>query len=301
VTGTRPEPDGIRVVFAADDSYVIPLAASVRSVLDNAVGSRTHVAVLSCGISAGTRELLLSSWPNGSVEFIDVRPRLLTGLPTSSHVISHPSVATYARLLLSDLLPDNWQRIIYIDADTITLGPLDELWNHELGRYALGAVGDRDVTVISSVWGVQCWRAMDLDPHAPYFNAGLMLINLETWREQQIGQRALRYVQRYASRVVMFDQEGLNAAVNGAYSKLSGEWNVMQPAQPYQSPDNCATARIRHFIGPAKPWSGCDYEDSGKEAFFRYLDRTRWRGWRPGASPARAGSSCKSAESARPN
>ncbi|MBW3549488.1 MAG: hypothetical protein KY442_01320 [Proteobacteria bacterium] len=54
-------------------------------------------------------------------------------------VSAHGGAVSCARLLLPDLLPDV-ERLVYLDADTLTRQPLDPLWDQPLGGQVLGAV-----------------------------------------------------------------------------------------------------------------------------------------------------------------
>ncbi|SMD18321.1 glycosyltransferase family 8 protein [Lentzea albidocapillata] len=288
----------IRIVLAADDDYAFPLAASVRSVLDNSQEERPlEVVVLSCGISAESKRRLSASWDtgvNGLVRFLDIDVNSLSAWPTSSPFLSHPSSATYARLLMPQLLPSDWDKVIYLDADTITLSPFDDLWELDLHGLPLGAVIDPFNPLIGSSRGVQCWEEAGLDPGAPYFNAGMLLINLDVWRRDQVAAKALAYVEEHADCIGLLDQEALNAVVNGKFLAVDESWNMMDVR--YGAPHPAASGisvpavseaalrhpRVRHFTGKRKPWkNGYRIPDSA-DLFFTYADRTMWAGRRTG-------------------
>ncbi|KJK42701.1 hypothetical protein UK23_36035 [Lentzea aerocolonigenes] len=286
----------IRIVLAADDDYAFPLAASVRSIVDNANRERPlEVVVLSCGISAESKRRLSASWDAGAsglVRFLDVDVSSLSAWPTSSPFLSHPTSATYARLLLPQLLPD-WDKVIYLDVDTITLSPFDDLWDLDLHGLPLGAVIDPFNPSIGSPRGVQCWEEAGLDPGAPYFNAGMLVINLAVWRRDQIAAKALAYVEEHAACIGLLDQEALNAVVNGEFLAVDESWNMTDirfgaphPAAseiPAISEAALRGPRVRHFTGKRKPWKTGYLIPDAADLFFSYADRTAWAGRRAGA------------------
>jgi lipopolysaccharide biosynthesis glycosyltransferase len=113
----------VRVVVTADEGYVMPMAASVRSVIDNfGPEGALEVLVLSCGISAASKDRLRRPWTGShcSIVFADIDLTVLSTMPLTSSV--HPTLtpAHYVPLLLSQLLPAEWDRVLCLDVDTIT-------------------------------------------------------------------------------------------------------------------------------------------------------------------------------------
>ena len=134
--------------------------------------------------------------------------------------------------------------------------------------------------------------AMPLD--APYFNDGVMLIDLEGWRTQGIGARARALITAHPE-TLLDQQDALNAVLQGRWLRLSPAWNVHQPvghvhdwapegltkpelAQVLHDPD------IVHFVGSSKPWDA-DCRHLYAERFLGFLKYTPWRRWTPTAMP----------------
>ena len=136
-------------------------------------------------------------------------------------------------------------------------------------------------------FGVAGWRALGLDREAPYFNAGVMVVNLALWRRDDIAGRALDYLHRFRRRVYFWDQEGLNAVLAGKWRELDAGWNrnprrAGAPRGRDRPPGDARddSAWILHFCGNVKPWRD-DGASAYQELYYRYLDLTAWRGWRP--------------------
>ena len=67
---------------------------------------------------------------------------LLHGLPTAKYWSVETSVATYARLLIPDLLPKTIERTLYLDADCIVVSDLTALWQMDMGQAAIAGIAD---------------------------------------------------------------------------------------------------------------------------------------------------------------
>ena len=89
---------------------------------------------------------------------------------------------TYHRLLLPRLVPREVTRAIWLDCDLLVTTDLVRLWETDLGGCHLLAVRDPVVPLVSSRYGIRRWRELGIAPDAPYFNAGVMLLDVDRWR-----------------------------------------------------------------------------------------------------------------------
>jgi lipopolysaccharide biosynthesis glycosyltransferase len=277
-------PDSREIVLAcaADDGYVQPLAVMLQSVLANLDASRSlAVHIVDGGIERGHRRDLTRSWDPARVvlHFPTPRPQCLAGVPLWGRM----PIATYYKLLVPELLPDV-SKAIWLDCDLVVTGDLARLWDSDLGdRHAL-AVNDPGVPFVSSRNGVAAWRELGLRHDTKYFNAGVMVLDLDLWRRDEVPVRALEYLRRYRDTVVFWDQEALNAVLAGRWAELDPRWNHI--ANLRGSQPGAPEAWIHHFTGTLKPWVYPGAELS-HTLYYRYLDQTAWAGWRPQRSVAR--------------
>lgn len=303
--------DRLLVVSAADDAYALPLAVTIRSLLDRLAADRAlTLFVLDGGISASHRERLLDSWadPRLTVEWVACPPALVHGLTVSGHV----SPTAYARLLMHRLLPPGIGKILYIDADILFRRDVGLLWDEPLDDNVMLAVTDAGAPVLDAAVALphfdRCGRwlvtprpipnyeACGLSPHARYFNSGVMLIDLVRWRERGIGDRALEVLHEHERHVLWWDQYALNIVLAGQWGELDGRWNQVAAIFRYpnwrSSPlDRRVFKAIRHdpwvvhFCSADKPWR----RESRHPWTGRYramIRRTAWR--RPHADDARS-------------
>jgi lipopolysaccharide biosynthesis glycosyltransferase len=278
-----------RIVYAADETYAMPLAVSLRSLVDNAADP--DVTILVRQLSDRTLDRVLSSCQEITPKVVTVPVERFAELP----VLRHITTATYLRLLIPTLFPDD-DPVLYVDADTVVLADPAELCGTPLGGRPLGAVQDPAVLRVDAAGGVQHWAELGMPADTPYFNSGVMLINPAAWREQRIAEETLAYVSRHGNQIFL-DQEALNAVVRGNWLALDPAWNVYPELAgaatvarrmggtltlPDGIEEALAKPKLVHFVGADKPWLPAATRAPFSRTFYHYLDRTTWSGWRPG-------------------
>lgn len=150
-----------------------------------------------------------------AVSFLHVDDSTLKGFPESAHV----KLPSYYRLFLPDILPVSVNRVMYLDSDLIVNGNLDEFWSLSLEGYLLAAASDRNLDMQRARLG--------LAPDSPYFNAGVMLLNLSDWRQLDVGARGLLYAQEYPEKLPNCDQDVLNHLFEKRCRMVEQRWNAM--------------------------------------------------------------------------
>ena len=269
------------IACASDEHYVRPLAAMLRSVVDNFSDNRAlEIFIIHSGITSLDRERVAHGWPgNVQVRWIETRESDFAGLPLWGRM----PVSTYYKLRLPDFLPQRIGKALWLDCDVIVLDDVSHLWDGELGELSLGAVQDAVVPLVSSSCGILNHRQLGLDPAAKYFNAGVMLVDVDAWRRDGVAARAMDYLRQYHQSVTFWDQEGLNVALAGRWMPVDSRWNhnASIPAR-----HACAELpSIVHFAGGLKPWR-YPTRDQLRSLYYVYLDRTAFGGWRPEPSVA---------------
>jgi lipopolysaccharide biosynthesis glycosyltransferase len=201
-------------------------------------------------------------------------------------VFGHVTVATYFRVVLGDVLPGECGKVIYLDADTVVLRDLSELWQMDMKGKSMLAAQEGQCTV-SSHAGIPEYGALGIPPDAPLFNAGVFVADLDKWRRSDISRKVLNYLKRNFDHVTYWDQDGLNAILWQDVIIIPKLWNYRVdchevPALPDASSVDVirASAGIVHYASATKPWHYYA-EHPGKIIFYDYVKQTAWAGWRP--------------------
>jgi lipopolysaccharide biosynthesis glycosyltransferase len=187
-------------------------------------------------------------------------------------VDGHASLANYYRLMAPLMLPANIQKILYLDSDIIVLRSLEELWNIDLMDQALAAVDDFWPT---TELFLEKMKSLELPSTVRYFNSGVMLMNLNYWRQNNVGERAVAYLRENPTKVTYWDQDALNVILCGRWIAVPSIWNGQDFHRTRRSgPD----VSIVHFIGEAKPWHWCwpSQEHPFTKEYRRYRRKTPW-------------------------
>jgi len=121
----------------------------------------------------------------------------------------------------------------------------------------VAAVPEPTLPVMANPRTYERLRDPHLDPTVPYFNAGVLIIDLDSWRRAHVGERALSFIAQY--RPALMDQDALNAVVSGQWLELDPMWNTItywfrSRSRQRRYSALLRRARIVHYAGHRKPW-----------------------------------------------
>lgn len=255
-------------------------AAMLDSVLEHSGALDVHVHYMhGAELPAGSREPLtrMVEAKGGKISFVDVPDDLSAGLPTEGFTRK----ATWYRVLAADLLPQV-DRILFLDADVVVMDSLEPLWATDLAGHYLAAV-----TNVFQADHLGHPPQIGLDRPELYFNAGVLLMDLELMRRDGCAEKMRRYGVEHADELALRDQDALNVVLSDRRLPLDPRWNVMNSffAYPWSSyvfgsaavEDAKGRPGVRHYEGPAwnKPWHD-DYPFPHKEPYFEHRRATPW-------------------------
>jgi len=257
----------IPICFCSDNNYAQHLAVALVSVLKNS-GKTDEFSffVLDAGITDENKNKIseLKKIKDFQIEYINIDMSLFKTFPDNSTYIS---AASYARLLVSSLLK-NTDKVIYLDCDLVVCGSLRELFNENIDDYHLAGVED--------IYYYHSRRALKRDTESFYANSGVMLINLDKWRRDNIEEKLLAVPETAAMELMHRDQDIINIVLNKTTKPLNLKWNVMDcffrvanhmEIHPLKKDIKTAWRfpSIIHYTGLIKPWDkpympqGCLY------------------------------------------
>ena len=245
--------DTIHIVTGADERFAKGLLVTVASALLSLPPERpATVHILDGGLTPATigrlEKLAGRVHGSASLEFHAVSEEKFAGFKAGIR----NSRMYYARLGIGSLVPAD--KAIYLDSDVVVLGGLAGLWELDMGGKMLLAVVDRKIRQLrmDCPWPIQ-------DPDAPYFNTGVLLMDLRRWREEDAGNRAMKLAGEAGEKCQWYDQTVLNYMLAGRIGELPEEWNWQKEILPEDR-----DALAIHFTTGKKPWL-----HRGPEARFR--------------------------------
>ena len=224
---------------------------------------------------------------DAEISFHSIPDRWLRGLPVKGFT----GKATWYRLFLPQLLAGQ-DRVLHLDCDLLVLDSLRPLWHTDLLGNLVGAV-----TNIPMRENVGRAAQLGLANPSSYFNAGVLLMDLELMRREGISDQLVACGRRDPARVGWRDQDVLNLVLQRRRLPLAPRWNCMNSvmsfswASEYFTEEELREARerpaIRHFEGPAlnKPWHVL-CEPANRRLYIQHRRQTPWPRVRPvGCTP----------------
>ena len=210
--------DAIHIVYASDDRFARVLGVSIASVLmTEPDAGRIDITVLDGGITPENRRKIddtCRKYGCGTPRYLKMDD--LTGLLGERVQTDRGSIMQYARIFMGRLPYD---RVLYLDCDVMLRKPVSELWNTALGDKIMAAVPD--------VFSRYYRKGMELEPDEAIYNNGVMLVDLEKWRQQGIEEKVLAFIRRHFGRPIKDDLGALNGVLSRDTLALSPSWNAV--------------------------------------------------------------------------
>ncbi|MES2751857.1 MAG: glycosyltransferase family 8 protein [Pseudomonadota bacterium] len=253
----------MHIVSSADDGYLPHYAALLHSA--HLYNPDASFYLLDTGISPDNRARLL--------RFADGRRIRLSVIPAADQVLrslpNYTKRSAFGRLFIPELMPDHVERAIYLDCDMTVIGNISELFASDLENRPFGACRDGFASEIRKESEVQGL------PYTTdtYFNSGMLLIDLQRWREAAVTEKVIAFANKNPSRLLFMDQSAFNVEMFGQVKILDSKWNFFQ----LDAIDTVDTTSIRiiHYAVMVRPWlsPGCPFS----ELYWYHRNQTPWQ------------------------
>jgi len=200
--------DIAHIVYASDNKFAEVLGVSMVSLFENSKDMNNIIIyILDSGITNINKkriECVRKSYDRSLPIWIkakDISKELSMGVS-----IDRGSLSQYARLFISSDLPKELHRVLYLDCDTLINKSIKELWNLDIHGKTIAAIMD----AFSSFYRMN----INLHSNDTMFNSGVMLIDLDKWREQDIEKKLLYFIGSKNGKIQQCDQGALNAVLS---------------------------------------------------------------------------------------
>lgn len=256
----------IPIFFAADEAYVKYMMVTMYSVIANAAPKNQYkMYVLHCGITAESQARVKKmETPNCSIQFVDVTGELKK-IEKELSLRDYYTATTYYRFFIAELFPQ-YDKVIYVDSDTVVREDIANLYRYELGKNYIGAVRDQIVVQVE-LYGDYAEQVLGISRGA-YFNAGVVLLNCVRFRKKHMLKQFVELLGTYTF-VVAQDQDYLNILCKDKVLWLDPRWNAQMPGTlPFEEDK----AKLVHYNLAMKPWHYRDCRMGGY--FWEYAKRT---------------------------
>ncbi|MBU0695104.1 MAG: glycosyltransferase family 8 protein [Bacteroidetes bacterium] len=181
-------------------------------------------------------------------------------------------ISIYMNIYLPRGLAPEIKKILYLDVDMIVLDDISKLYNLDLGDNILAAALDR-IKIFSHWAGILNYKELGFDPNLPYFNTGVMLIDAEKWRANQVTQAIIDAIENNKKYSFFADQYGLNVVL----AKLP--WLVLPQKWNHVSFDPIEKTQpsIIHYVAEKPIHEHYKALPEHAVTFFKYLEKTKFK------------------------
>lgn len=232
---------------------------------------RIRLFCLDGGICAETKQAMqddIASAGGEPIDFIQFDADKYADLPT----VKHMTVSTYYRISIPELFDETVSKVLYLDCDMVVKGNILDLHELDIDGYHLGAVHNLSNHTHRKI-GI---------PQNEYFNAGMLLINLDLWRRDNIPDAVFRFKVENAHRMSGNDQCALNGVLHKLWKPLPLKWNhqkglyharrKLSRFDPEDVQEAILNPGIIHYVTDDKPWNRLCLHPLASE-YDRYVDQ----------------------------
>lgn len=263
------EEKNVAIAIVSSDEYCPFAAVVIASIIANATPENNYdIVVLSNDMlrrNVWRIEKMAEGHDNVSVRVLDIS-KMIQGF--TFYTWAHFTPNTYYRLLTPDVF-ENYNKVIYLDSDTVVNHDIAELYHTDVEGYYLGCAYDTHVVSY-------CTRKPPLEQREyniktlkmknpeEYFQAGVSIFNVKKIREDFEPGYLLK--QGMENKLRWLDQDLINMLFHGHIKRVPNKWNVMVSNIPdeldeYHLPEDLRReyfeARldpyIVHYVGSSMP------------------------------------------------
>ncbi len=242
----------IDIGFGFDANYAPHTASTLASLVRHTRAQRFRFTMLHAGVDREMQRKIESVAPESEYLWREIQDSDAPAMDAKGHI----NRATLFRLGLEKYAPADCKRILYLDSDLTALRDIRPLWETDLEGRPIAAVVDAylDPAAFARTWG--------LSGEDGYFNAGVLLIDLERVRKEKLFTRALELIAGRSADMPYSDQDALNIVFWTRWTRLAPVWNIQRhmiiPEGEHALPTDRQLGQARpgivHFMGAEKPW-----------------------------------------------
>lgn len=193
----------MNVAYSTSDLYSELAATSIASLLENCKDvNEINVFVIDIGISEKHRQDLLdlATAYGRHLEFLE--DLNVEDIAHTKINVGRWHISTFSRLFLLHVLPEDLNKVIYIDCDMIIRHSLKELWEMDMeGTWCMSADDCR---------GKMYRKDIGIPMDSIYTNNGLMVIDLDAWRKNDVESKFVDFISDYHGDITYMDQGVFN-------------------------------------------------------------------------------------------
>lgn len=203
----------INIVLAANDNYAPLLGTCLNSFLINNKKDfkKFNIFILDDKISKSNQNKIneIAKNYNTNIKFIPTKnlEEIDVEISSMERNFNLKSYTAYARLFISNLIPETIDKVLYLDCDSIIVDSFREFWDLNIDNYYCAGVLDETNAAVK--------KQLKFKKDENYINTGVLLINLKKWREDNVEEKFIRFMIDNEHRYYQHDQGIINNVFKG--------------------------------------------------------------------------------------
>lgn len=248
----------MNICISINSNYVMPTIVMLNSLFSNN-SIDIDIYLLYSSLKENEIEKLVKyvvNWDNEyKRELIPIRideKRLGNAL-----VNYHVSVETYFRLFMTEVIPNEVDRILYLDVDLVINKSIEELYFGDFEGKFFIVCEDSYIRTIQEL-RIETYKRLGIQERQKYFNAGVAVFNMNLLRQKFDLKQALDYIVQMGAELKYWDQDVLNKFYGDkskfvSYLRYNCMVGIFQTEK--QAKSALEKACIIHYAGGLKPWN----------------------------------------------
>lgn len=249
----------MNIAVSVNTAFVMPLKVMLYSFAQN-TDRELHIYLLYSALDASERKSIkdfAEEKCHGTLHEIFIDGKLFAEYHDARFAWS---TEMYNRLLLPYILDPAIEKILWLDADMIIRGNIDDFYDADMGQAYLCAAPD-DIYKDRARW-------LPLAQTQTYFNTGILTFNLPAIRKDFSQQQIFAFFSQNHERLRFPDQDALNCLMG--HNVLLFDERIYNH-QGHLSGKPAEDVRVIHYVTNAKPWKACYCGDkSAASCFWNY-------------------------------
>ncbi|WP_251546488.1 glycosyltransferase family 8 protein [Limosilactobacillus caecicola] len=242
----------VPVFYTISDDFTRYAAVSLRSLIDHVNSNEDYVVYFLYQDLSDEHQAALRAMQteNVQVRFQQLSDELLAPIKDRQENYLRADFFTpsiFYRLFIPDLFPQ-YERVIYLDSDTVVNADIADLYRIDLGDNLFAACQDRSIKEVPEM-RQYITDVLDLQIDH-YINSGVLVMNAQVFREEHFTEHFFDLFHRYHFNCIAPDQDYLNEMGDGRIKYLPAGWDAMPNENTVPLPD----PQLIHYNLFFKPW-----------------------------------------------
>ena len=255
----------MNITVSVNRKFIMPLKVMLFSLYKNVENEKTKLNIFFLNSDLTKKDIadlkhFVRKYIDGKFFILDINEPIFSEFETDMF-----SKECFNRLFLPYVLPAKVKKILWLDADMIVKENIMDFYNTDISNHYILATKGPD-----SENKVERKKVLGISPERNYFNAGLILFNIEKIRSEITEDQLREYINDNKTKFKYFDQDVLNVLLGD--NAIYYEENIYNNQRHFSKDNNFKDAQIIHYTSFMKPWKYY-YNGYGDRYFWYYAGK----------------------------